>query len=177
MDYFMLFVLTCLSFLLIIVVLLQRGRGGGLAGALGGAGGQSAFGTKAGDVFTKITVGLAVIWVLAAGISIRVLSSTAGSSFKGGKDAVPTVEAGPDDNAEGMKAPKDRPPVSDQKQAPPKKEDASSPQTDTKADTKTEGEKKTDSPVKTEEKPVTEKPAPEKKEPAKSEPKTPEKKE
>jgi preprotein translocase subunit SecG len=52
--------------LLIFVILLQRGRGGGLAGAFGGAGGQSAFGTKAGDVFTRITIGIAIVWVTMA---------------------------------------------------------------------------------------------------------------
>ena len=52
--------------LLIFVILLQRGRSGGLAGAFGGAGGQSAFGTKAGDVFTRITIGIAIVWVLMA---------------------------------------------------------------------------------------------------------------
>ena len=52
--------------LLIFVILLQRGRGGGLAGAFGGAGGQSAFGTKAGDVFTRITIGIALVWVIMA---------------------------------------------------------------------------------------------------------------
>ena len=41
---------------LILLVLIQRGRGGGLAGAFGGMGGQSAFGTKAGDLFTRITI-------------------------------------------------------------------------------------------------------------------------
>ena len=44
---------------LIVLVLIQRGKGGGLAGAFGGMGGQSAFGTKAGDLFTKITIGVA----------------------------------------------------------------------------------------------------------------------
>lgn len=52
------------------IILLQRGRGGGLAGALGGAGGQSAFGTKAGDVFTRITIGVAVFWVVLSCIAI-----------------------------------------------------------------------------------------------------------
>lgn len=61
--------LGVISALLILVVLLQRGRGGGLAGAFGGLGGQSAFGTKAGDVFTKITIGLVTAWVLLAGVS------------------------------------------------------------------------------------------------------------
>lgn len=46
--------------LLIGVVLLQRGRGVGLSGAFGGAGGQSAFGAKTGDFLTWVTVGLAI---------------------------------------------------------------------------------------------------------------------
>jgi len=53
-----------LSVFLIMLILLQRGRGGGLSGALGGAGGQSAFGSKAGDTFTVLTVSLAGIWIL-----------------------------------------------------------------------------------------------------------------
>ncbi|UCC32330.1 MAG: preprotein translocase subunit SecG, partial [Phycisphaerales bacterium] len=52
-----------------IVILLQRGRGGGLAGAFGGAGGTSAFGAKTGDVFTWITVVVATTFVLLAVIS------------------------------------------------------------------------------------------------------------
>jgi len=52
-------------------VLLQRGRGGGLAGALGGMGGQSAFGTRAGDTFTWITYVTAAIWILLATFTIK----------------------------------------------------------------------------------------------------------
>ncbi len=74
--------LLFLGMFLMIVVLLQRGRGGGLAGAFGGAGGQSAFGTKAGDVFTKITVVIAVAWVLVAGGSGFFLR--AGAESRGG---------------------------------------------------------------------------------------------
>ncbi len=51
------------SMFLIMLVLVQRGRGGGLAGALGGPGGQSAFGTKAGDLFTRITIVVASVWI------------------------------------------------------------------------------------------------------------------
>jgi preprotein translocase subunit SecG len=61
--------LLLVGLLMIMIVLLQRGRGGGLAGAFGGLGGQSAFGTRAGDVFTRITCVIAVIWVLLAGVS------------------------------------------------------------------------------------------------------------
>jgi preprotein translocase subunit SecG len=48
---------------LMLVILLQRGRGGGVAGAFGGGGGSGAFGAKTGDVFTWITVVVAAIFV------------------------------------------------------------------------------------------------------------------
>jgi preprotein translocase subunit SecG len=65
------------SLFLIFIVLLQRGRGGGLAGAFGATGGQSAFGTKAGDIFTRITIGVAVVWVaLAAGTGFAMRAET-----------------------------------------------------------------------------------------------------
>lgn len=52
-----------LAFFLIVLILVQKGKGGGLAGALGGMGGQSAFGSKAGDTFTRITVVFAAVWI------------------------------------------------------------------------------------------------------------------
>ena len=52
------------SLFMILLILVQQGRGGGLTGALGGAGGQSAFGAKAGDLFTRITAVWALIWFL-----------------------------------------------------------------------------------------------------------------
>ena len=81
MSTFLMTTLMLVGMLLMFIILLQRGRGGGLAGALGGMGGQSAFGTKAGDVFTKITVVLAVIWVLLAGGTGPVLRKTAESGL------------------------------------------------------------------------------------------------
>ena len=58
----MLIIVIC-SFLMLIIML-QRGRGGGLAGAFGGAGGSSAFGAKTGDVFTWITVVVAAVFII-----------------------------------------------------------------------------------------------------------------
>ncbi len=55
--------LVLVSLFLIALVLIQRGKGGGLAGAFGGAGGSSAFGTKAGDIFTRVTMIVAGIWI------------------------------------------------------------------------------------------------------------------
>jgi preprotein translocase subunit SecG len=46
-----------ISLFLVLVVLLQRGRGGGLSGAFGmGGGSTAAFGTKTGDMLTVVTV-------------------------------------------------------------------------------------------------------------------------
>lgn len=56
-------ILIVLAVFMILLVLVQRGRGGGLAGALGGMGGSSAFGAKAGDVFTRVTIVTAAIWI------------------------------------------------------------------------------------------------------------------
>ena len=66
--------LSLLSIFLMLVILVQRGRGGGLTGALGGMGGQSAFGTKAGDLFTRITIGVAVVWILLCMLTLKVLN-------------------------------------------------------------------------------------------------------
>jgi len=64
---------------LILLVLVQRGRGGGLAGALGGMGGSSAFGAKSGDVFTKITVVSAAFWILLCIAAAKFAAPTGGS--------------------------------------------------------------------------------------------------
>jgi preprotein translocase subunit SecG len=61
--------LSLISVCLILVILVQRGRGGGLVSAFGGMSGQSAFGTRAGDIFTKITIGLIAVWVIVAGLT------------------------------------------------------------------------------------------------------------
>src|SRR5262245_52035233 len=48
--------LLLLGLFLILLILIQRGKGGGLAGAFGGTGGSSAFGSRAGDTFTRVTI-------------------------------------------------------------------------------------------------------------------------
>jgi preprotein translocase subunit SecG len=57
-------VLLLLGLFLILLVLIQRGKGGGLAGAFGGVGGSSAFGSRAGDVFTRVTIIVAGVWLV-----------------------------------------------------------------------------------------------------------------
>ncbi len=66
-----------LSLFLIMLILIQRGKGGGLTGALGGPGGQSAFGSKAGDTFTVITVVVASIWAFTCAFTMWLLGAHA----------------------------------------------------------------------------------------------------
>ncbi len=77
-QYFFGITLFLVSTFLILLVLVQRGRGGGLAGALGGPGGQSAFGTKAGDTFTWITAGAAMVWIVLSMAAIKLLTNSTG---------------------------------------------------------------------------------------------------
>ncbi len=65
-----------IGILMIFLVLIQRGKGGGLAGAFGGAGGSSAFGSRAGDMFTRITLILALVWVLLIMIHVNVIQGS-----------------------------------------------------------------------------------------------------
>lgn len=72
------------SIVLILVVLIQRGRGGGLAGALGGMGGHSAFGTRTGDIMTAVTVVVFGIWLTMAMVLVPSMSQR--SLYTGAKD-------------------------------------------------------------------------------------------
>src|SRR5438045_8194682 len=74
LSYLAMVLLLLIGIILIFIILLQRGRGGGLTGALGGMGGQSAFGTKAGDLFTRITIITAAIWVLLSMWALKALN-------------------------------------------------------------------------------------------------------
>lgn len=58
------------SLWLIFLILIQRGKGGGLTAAFGGGGGDSAFGAKAGDAFTKITIVSALVWITLCMVTI-----------------------------------------------------------------------------------------------------------
>jgi preprotein translocase subunit SecG len=58
------------ALLLIGVILIQRGRGGGLVGAFSGLGNQ-ALGTKAGDTMTWVTVVLAGVFLVIAMLLTR----------------------------------------------------------------------------------------------------------
>jgi len=60
-----LFSLCCV--ILVLIILIQKGRGGGLSGAFGGAGGTSSIlGSKTGDFLTWVTIILVGLFLLLA---------------------------------------------------------------------------------------------------------------
>ena len=52
------------SIALILLVLIQKGRGGGLSSAFGGGGANSLLGTKTTDRLTKATIGIVLLFLL-----------------------------------------------------------------------------------------------------------------
>src|SRR5947209_12711602 len=85
------FVLFPLALFLILLILIQRGKGGGLIGALGGAGGSSPFGSRAGDQFTRLTIYVAIAWLFLTMFQVKAiqneynerLRSGSGNAFSG----------------------------------------------------------------------------------------------
>ncbi len=62
---------------LVLLILIQKGRGGGLASAFGGAGGNTAFGSKTGDILTWATsIVFGIFIVLAVGLNLLAKSQT-----------------------------------------------------------------------------------------------------
>lgn len=80
---FLTVVIFILNILLILIVLIQRGKGGGLAGAFGGAGGSSAFGSRAGDLFTKITIGLGAVWIVLTMLDVVLVQAARDAQSQG----------------------------------------------------------------------------------------------
>ena len=104
--------------LLILTILLQSGKGGGMGAALGGGAGAQVFGGRgAGDFLSKVTTGSAIIFFLTSlGLSIM-SSSTQDSLVKSAKakETASAVKDGPATDAEKPKA---------EVEAPAKAEDA-----------------------------------------------------
>jgi preprotein translocase subunit SecG len=78
-----LYVLTC--FLLILVVLLQQGKGGDIANAFGGGASQAAFGARSGaTVLSRATTVLAALFVVGA-IVLGIMGQRGPGSVLGGR--------------------------------------------------------------------------------------------
>jgi preprotein translocase subunit SecG len=71
---------------LILLILIQKGRGGGLASAFGGAGGNTAFGSKTGDVLTwatSIVFGIFIVLAVALNLLAKNQTGTATAGAPG----------------------------------------------------------------------------------------------
>ncbi|HSP33393.1 MAG TPA: preprotein translocase subunit SecG [Thermoanaerobaculia bacterium] len=80
------------SIFLILVVLLQQGKGADLAGAFGGGGSQTAFGARgATTLLHKLTTGFFIAFVITS-MALAVLQARPRSSVMSGS-AVPTAPA------------------------------------------------------------------------------------
>lgn len=90
---FLIFIEVVTALLLIGIILLQKTKDEGLGLAFGAGVGESLFGSRAGNVLTKITIGLAVVF-LADTLMIGYLS--AGSVRSGSvTDQLPAEQAAP----------------------------------------------------------------------------------
>src|ERR1043165_5513475 len=79
------YVIVCL--VLILVVLLQQGKGGDIANAFGGGASQAAFGARSGaTVLSRATAVCAVLFVLGA-IILGILGQRGPTSVLGGRTA------------------------------------------------------------------------------------------
>jgi preprotein translocase subunit SecG len=74
---------------LILLVLIQKGRGGGLSSAFGGAGGNTAFGAKTGDVLTWATSVVFAIFIILAMV-LNVVAEKFDKSVRAARIATPT---------------------------------------------------------------------------------------
>ncbi|MEL0097676.1 MAG: preprotein translocase subunit SecG [Planctomycetaceae bacterium] len=69
--------LFLLSLFLVFIIMIQRGKGGGIAGSLTGTA-QSAFGARGGDLLMWWTIGITAVWIFLSGVTIFFYSSPAG---------------------------------------------------------------------------------------------------
>jgi len=82
-----------ISLFLILVVLVQQGKGADLAGAFGGGGSQTAFGARgATTLLHKLTTGFFVAFVITS-MALAILEARPRGSVLSGTKAAPTAPA------------------------------------------------------------------------------------
>ena len=79
---------------LVLLVLIQKGRGGGLSGAFGGGGGNTAFGSKTGDVLTWATSIVFGVFLL-LGIVLNIVANKYNAQQTGAAGVISGAPAAP----------------------------------------------------------------------------------
>ncbi|MBN1871573.1 MAG: preprotein translocase subunit SecG [Candidatus Omnitrophica bacterium] len=83
------------SLVLILVILMQAGRGGGVSEIFGGSSNQTIFGTSAAQFLTRATAACAVLFIITS-LSLAVMSSRRSRSLLTPESGLPiTVEQSP----------------------------------------------------------------------------------
>ena len=95
MTVFLVIIHVLVSIFLILVVLVQQGKGADLAGAFGGGGSQTAFGARgATTLLHKLTTGFFIAFVITS-MALAVLQARPRGSVMSGSSAAPTAPAAP----------------------------------------------------------------------------------
>jgi preprotein translocase subunit SecG len=94
-----LFVLCCIS--LILIILIQKGRGGGLSAAFGGGMAGGILGSKTGDFLTWVTIVLVGVFLTLAVVMGRYYKPSVASDY----DASPQTQQQPLESPEQTEAP------------------------------------------------------------------------
>jgi preprotein translocase subunit SecG len=86
MTTFVTIIYVIVAFMMVLAILLQAGKGGGLGSALGGGASQGVFGGGGGgDFMAKLTQGMAATFMICA-MYLAYASAHAGSEFLAGED-------------------------------------------------------------------------------------------
>lgn len=94
-------IITCLS--LLVVVLIQRGKGADMGAMLGGGGAQTVFGARgAGNFLTKFTTGAAILFMITSLTLSYLATEDSRSTIFGDEEISETLPA-----ASGQSAPAD----------------------------------------------------------------------
>lgn len=70
--------------ILVLIVLIQKSKGGGLSAAFGGIG-NSLLGTKTGDFLTWVTIGVVAVWLLLSIAAVKWFKPSASEYLQGGQ--------------------------------------------------------------------------------------------
>src|SRR5690349_1937038 len=110
MEIFITIVHVLVGIFLILVVLLQSGRSGGLGATIGGGSSTGVFGARGANTFlSRVTAGCAIAFFLTS-MTLAVMSSKTGSVVKSLAPATPAAPVAPPVDA-NMEAPKDGTPA------------------------------------------------------------------
>jgi preprotein translocase subunit SecG len=112
-----LFVAVCL--VLILVILVQKGRGGGLSGAFGGGMASGLLGSKTGDFLTWVTIGLVAVFLGLAVLMARFYRPSVGDYGTEGPVTTGQTAPAPADGAAEQTAPTTQPPAAQPQPAQP----------------------------------------------------------